>query len=44
MQKLNIIPPRSGVAFTLKKDQRLKIVDIEGEQVSDLICYNMQDT
>lgn len=44
MNKLNIIPPRSGVAFILKKDQRLKVVDIEGEQVSDLICYNLHDT
>lgn len=43
MQKLNIIPPRSGVSFILKKDHRLKIVDIEGEQVSDFICYNLHD-
>ena len=40
---LNIIPPRSGTAFVLKKGQRLRIVDIEGEQVSDLICYNLHD-
>lgn len=44
MQKLNIIPPRSGISFILKKGQRLKVVDIEGEQVSDLICYNLHDT
>jgi uncharacterized protein YcgI (DUF1989 family) len=43
MQKLNIIPPRSGVSFILKKGQRLKVIDIEGEQVSDLICYNLHD-
>lgn len=41
---MNIIPPRSGVAFVLKKGQRLRVIDIEGEQVSDLICYNLQDT
>lgn len=40
---MNIIPPRSGVAFTIKKNQCLKIVDIEGEQVSDLVCYNQHD-
>ena len=40
---LNIIPPRSGASFILNKGQRLKIVDIEGEQVSDLICYNLLD-
>ena len=44
MEKLEIIPPRSGAAFVLKKDQRLKVIDIEGEQVSDLICYNLHDT
>jgi len=41
--QLKIIPPRSGVSFILKKDQRLKVVDVEGEQVSDFICYNLYD-
>lgn len=40
---MNIIPPRSGTSFILKKDQSLKIIDIEGEQVSDFICYNLND-
>src|SRR5450432_43778 len=44
MQQLSIIPPRSGVSFILKKNQQLKVVDIEGEQVSDFICYNLNDT
>jgi uncharacterized protein YcgI (DUF1989 family) len=43
MQDLNIIPPRSGVSLILKKGQRLKVVDIEGEQVSDFICFNLHD-
>ena len=43
MQQLTIIPPRSGVSFILKKGQRLQVVDIEGEQVSDLVCYNLHD-
>ena len=43
MHQLKIIPPRSGVSFILNKGQRLKIVDIEGEQVSDFICYNLHD-
>lgn len=43
MNELNIIPPQSGVAFILKKGQRLKVIDIEGEQVSDFICYNLHD-
>lgn len=41
--QLKIIPPRSGVSFMLKKGQHLKVIDIEGEQVSDLICYNLHD-
>ena len=44
MKELNIIPPRSGVSFILRKNQQLKVVDIEGEQVSDFICYNLIDT
>jgi uncharacterized protein YcgI (DUF1989 family) len=43
MEKLIIIPPRSGVAFVLKSGQRLKVIDIEGEQVSDLVCFNYND-
>lgn len=43
MQNLNVIPPRSGVAFILKKGQQLKIVDLQGEQVADFICYNVDD-
>ncbi len=40
---MKIIPPRSSVSFILKKGQRLKVVDIEGEQVSDFICFNLHD-
>ncbi|MGV3587551.1 MAG: DUF1989 domain-containing protein [Adhaeribacter sp.] len=43
MQQPNIIPPRSGVSFILHKGQQLKVYDIEGEQVSDFICYNLHD-
>lgn len=43
MQTLNIIPPRSGVAFQLRKGQCLRVVDLHGEQVSDFVCYNLHD-
>src|SRR5258706_13649880 len=43
MQQLNLIPPRSGVSFVLRKGQQLKVVDVEGEQVSDFVCYNLHD-
>ena len=40
---MDIINPRSGTSFILKKGQRLKVTDIKGEQVSDLICFNLDD-
>jgi uncharacterized protein YcgI (DUF1989 family) len=43
MKTLKIIPPRSGTAFTVNEGQLLTIVDIEGEQVSDLVCFNRHD-
>ena len=43
MEQLTIIPPRSGTAFVLRKGQQLKVVDVEGEQVSDFVCYNLTD-
>jgi len=43
MEKLEIIPPRSGVSFVMQKGQRLEVVDIQGEQVADLVCYNFHD-
>lgn len=41
---MNIIQPRSGTGFILKKGERLTVTDIEGEQVSDFICFNQHDT
>jgi len=43
MRKIEIIPPRSAAAITLKKGDRLVVTDILGEQVCDLICYNLHD-
>jgi uncharacterized protein len=43
MQQLMEIPPRSGAGFILKKDQKLKIIDVKGEQVSDFVCFNLHD-
>lgn len=37
------IVPRSGVAFTLKKGQFLKVIDSNGEQVADLVAYSQQN-
>jgi len=37
------IEPQSGVAFTLNKGEQLKIIDPQGEQVSDLVVFNKHD-
>lgn len=43
MENTNTIPPRSGTSFLLKKGQKLKVIDLKGEQVSDFLCYNLHD-
>ena len=37
------IPPKSGTAFILRKGERLTVTDPEGEQVSDMVAYNLDD-
>lgn len=37
------IPPRSGVAFKIKKGGFLKVICPEGEQVSDMLAYSSND-
>ena len=41
---IRIIPPRSGVAFELKRGEHLKVIDPRGEQVADLVAFNRHDT
>ena len=38
-----LIPPRSGTGFILEKGKKLKVIDVEGEQVSDFVCFNLHD-
>ncbi|MEH3148585.1 MAG: urea carboxylase-associated family protein [Methylobacterium frigidaeris] len=37
------IAPRSGVAFTLDRGDRLTVIDPCGEQVADLLAFNRHD-
>ena len=37
------IEAKTGNGFQLKKGQRLRIIDIEGEQVADLVCFALRD-
>jgi uncharacterized protein len=41
---LATIPPQSGAAFLLQRGQRLTVIDPEGQQVSDLVAFNADDT
>ena len=41
---MEIIEKQSGTAFLLKKGQQLKVLDPEGEQVSDMVLFNAEDT
>ncbi len=40
---IQVIAPRSGVAFELKRGDRLKVIDPEGQQVADLVAFNRKD-
>lgn len=41
---IQTIAPRSGVAFELRKGERLRVIDPQGEQVADLVAFNRHDT
>lgn len=43
METIKIIPPRNGASFIWKTGELLKIIDLEGEQVADLTCFNLND-
>ena len=40
---IKTIKKQSGVAFTLKKGQTLKVIDPHGQQVSDMVLFNAND-
>src|SRR5438270_5753678 len=38
------IEPQSGTAFRIAAGQRLRVTDTEGEQVSDMVSFAVEDT
>jgi uncharacterized protein YcgI (DUF1989 family) len=38
-----LIAPRTGTAFKVRAGQTLTVVDPQGEQVADLLCFNADD-
>jgi uncharacterized protein YcgI (DUF1989 family) len=37
------LAPQTGAAFILNRGQHLRVIDLEGEQVADLIAFNRTD-
>ncbi len=40
---VQIIEKQTGAAFRLQKGQKLKVIDPQGEQVSDMVLFNAKD-
>jgi uncharacterized protein YcgI (DUF1989 family) len=38
-----VIPPKNALSFIVKKGQFLRIIDLEGKQVGDLVLFNEND-
>ena len=38
------IASRTAVAFTVNKGQIIRVIDVDGEQVADLVCFARQNT
>lgn len=38
-----IIPPQASMAFVVKRGSIIRVIDLEGSQVSDFVCFNAHD-
>jgi uncharacterized protein YcgI (DUF1989 family) len=38
------LEPQTGTAFVVEKDQVIRVIDVEGEQVADLVCFARHNT
>src|ERR1051325_472001 len=43
MITVNRLEPQTGTAFLLKQGRQLRVIDLEGEQVADLIAFAEED-
>lgn len=39
-----VLAPRGRAAFEMRSGEVLRITDVEGQQVADLVCFNRHDT
>ena len=37
------LEPQTGTAFTVQQDQRIRVIDVDGQQVADLMGYAHQN-
>jgi uncharacterized protein YcgI (DUF1989 family) len=42
-EQVFMIPPRSAKCFVVKKDETIRITDINGKQPGDLVAFNLED-
>lgn len=38
-----VIPPKSAIALTVRKGETLRVTDVEGQQIADFVCFNLDD-
>ncbi len=38
------LPPQTGLAFTVQKGQIVRVIDTDGQQVADLVCFARHDS
>lgn len=38
-----VIPPKEYLGLELRKGQVMRIIDVEGKQVPDVVCFNLND-
>jgi uncharacterized protein YcgI (DUF1989 family) len=38
-----VIPPKEYLGLEMRKGQLLRIIDMEGKQVPDMVCFNLKD-
>src|ERR687889_186416 len=38
-----VIPPRGRTAFTMYAGQLCRVIDLEGQQVADFLCFDRHD-
>lgn len=37
------IPAMSGAGFTVRRGETIKVIDVEGEQIADFVCFNLHN-